>query len=87
MTNYTHLIIRGHIVEYMERWRNLYRFSNQGWEGQNASINFFNNHRKQSGGSVGNKGGSSLKCKSIVMWCLLCCTGQPRMSLKTILLL
>jgi hypothetical protein len=55
MTNCTHLIINGYIFEYMERWRNLYGFSNQGWERQNALIHYFDNHRAHSGDSVGRK--------------------------------
>jgi hypothetical protein len=31
-TNYTHMLSSGHMVEYMFKWRNMYRFSQQGWE-------------------------------------------------------
>jgi len=34
-TNYTHLLSSGHIAEYMFKWRNMYRFSQQGWENFN----------------------------------------------------
>jgi hypothetical protein len=34
-TNYTHMISSGHMPEYMFKWRNLYRFSQQGWENFN----------------------------------------------------
>jgi hypothetical protein len=65
VTNYTHSLTSGHIVFFMKEWRNLYRFSNQGWKCQNASIRYFYNQRTQSGGSAGNNGGSSSKTKPI----------------------
>jgi hypothetical protein len=34
-TNFTHLLSSAHIVEYMFKWRNMYRFSQQGWENFN----------------------------------------------------
>jgi hypothetical protein len=27
MTNYTHVLTSGHMIYYLKRWRNLYRFS------------------------------------------------------------
>jgi hypothetical protein len=75
VTNYTHSLTSGHIVFFMKEWRNLYRFSNQGWERQNASIRYFYNHRTQSGGSTGKSGGSSSTTKPSGLWflCLLFC--------------
>jgi hypothetical protein len=70
LPNYNHLLIGGHIVEYMERWRSLYQFSNQGWEQQNASINYLYNHRTPSGRFFGKKGGRSSKFKPIGLWLL-----------------
>jgi hypothetical protein len=32
MKTYMHLIISGHLVAYLKGWKNLYIFSNQGWE-------------------------------------------------------
>jgi hypothetical protein len=34
-TNYTHMLSSGHMAEFMFKWRNLYRFSQQGWENFN----------------------------------------------------
>ena len=34
-TNYTHMLSSGHLAEYMFKWRNMYRFSQQGWENFN----------------------------------------------------
>jgi len=31
-TNYVHMLSLGHLAEYMYKWRNMYRFSQQGWE-------------------------------------------------------
>jgi hypothetical protein len=70
VTNYTHSLISGHIVFFMKECSNLYRFSNQGWERQNASMRYFYNHRTQSGGSAGNSGSSSSKTKPIGLWFL-----------------
>jgi hypothetical protein len=30
MMNYLHMICSGHMIVYLRRWKNLYRFSNQG---------------------------------------------------------
>jgi hypothetical protein len=40
-TNYIHLFSSGHIAEYMFRWRNLHRFSQQGWEHFNSLLKVF----------------------------------------------
>ncbi len=40
-TNYTHLLSSGHMAEYMYKWRNLYRFSQQGWEKFNHIFSTF----------------------------------------------
>ena len=32
ITNYIHMIGSGHILDYLYKWKNLYRFSQQGWE-------------------------------------------------------
>ena len=41
MTNYIHLIVSGHVYEYMLEWRNRYRFSKQGWESLNSLVKQF----------------------------------------------
>jgi predicted nucleic acid-binding Zn-ribbon protein len=70
MTNYIHMICSGHLVEYLKRWKNLYRFSNQGWEYQNASIRYIYHHRSQHGGSSGKNGTRSSKVRPLGMWFL-----------------
>ena len=51
-TNYIHMLSSGHIAEYMFRWRNLHRFSQQGWEHFNLLLKVFF-CRTQHGGHVG----------------------------------
>jgi hypothetical protein len=63
MTNYIHMICIGHLVEYLKRWKNIYRFSNQGWEYQNASIRYIYHHRIQHGVSTGKNGTRSSKAR------------------------
>jgi hypothetical protein len=48
----------GHFAEYLYKWRNLYPYSQQGWEAMNAMIKTFFYHRTNHGGSAGNKGTS-----------------------------
>ena len=34
VTNYAHMLGSGHLMEYLNRWRNLWAHSQQGWEGK-----------------------------------------------------
>ena len=34
VTNYAHMLGSGHLMEYLNRWRNLWAHSQQGWEGE-----------------------------------------------------
>jgi hypothetical protein len=52
-TNYIHLLSSGHIAEYMFRWRNLHRFSQQGWEHFNSLLKVFFFRRTAHGGHIG----------------------------------
>jgi hypothetical protein len=47
------MLSSGHIAEYMFRWRNLHRFSQQGWEHFNALLKVFFFRRTSHGGHVG----------------------------------
>jgi hypothetical protein len=51
--NYIHLISSGHIAEAMFRWRNLHRFSQQGWEHFNSLLKVFFFRRTAHGGHIG----------------------------------
>lgn len=41
VTNYIHMMGSGHLAEYLYKWKNLYRYSQQGWEAMNAMIKTF----------------------------------------------
>ena len=57
VTNYIHMIGSGHLVYYLKVYRNLYKYSNQGWEALNQKLKrvYFNNTNH--GGSSGGRGG------------------------------
>jgi hypothetical protein len=62
ITNYIHMIGAGHISEYLYKWKNLYRFSQQGWESMNSLIKTFFFRRTSHGGGVR---GDSVKSRLI----------------------
>lgn len=49
-TNYTHMLSSGHMFEFMYKWRNLYRFSQQGWKKFNHISSIFYFRRTNHGG-------------------------------------
>ena len=52
ITNYIHMMGAGHIAEYLYKWRNLYRYSQQGWEAMNSLVKTFFFRRTNHGGGV-----------------------------------
>ena len=52
ITNYMHMIGSGHLANYLYKWNNLYRFSQQGWEAMNSLIKTFFFRRTSHGGGV-----------------------------------
>lgn len=50
LTNYIHMLVTGHVAEYMIKWRNLYRHSQQGWEAFNSLLKTFFFRRTGRGG-------------------------------------
>jgi hypothetical protein len=70
MTNYIHMLSSGHIAFYLRKWKNLYRYQNQGWEHLNLQITYVFHHRTQYGGHSGNTRGGSLKTWPLGMWML-----------------
>ena len=53
ITNYLHMFGCDHMLCYMERYSNLYRYSQQGWEGLNAKIkSIFLQHTSKGGGNI-----------------------------------
>ena len=65
--NYIHMIGAGHLSYYLKKWRNLYRYSQQGWEALNSQIKTIYFRRTQRGG---NKGGGDFnsKVEPIAKW-------------------
>jgi hypothetical protein len=63
------MMITGHIIYYLRKWRNYYRYENEGWEHINAQMAWFHYKRTQRGGSAGKDSNvSSSKGKSIGLW-------------------
>ena len=56
------MIGSGHMLEYMKRWGNLTKYSQQGWEALNALIKLFFFRRTNKGG-----GKSSVKSELILI--------------------
>lgn len=52
ITNYIHMIGSGHVADYLYKWNNLYRYSQQGWEAMNSLIKTFFFRRTSHGGGV-----------------------------------
>ena len=67
MTNYIHLLASGHIAEYLYRHRNLYVYSNQGWEALNGLVKQVYFRRTQRGGAAGRSGKRSRR-RGIGCW-------------------
>ena len=49
-TNYTHMLSSSHVMRYMQEWKCLHRFSQQGWEALNALIKSYFFRRTNRGG-------------------------------------
>ena len=56
ITNYLHYIGAGHLAYYLDLYRNLYRFSQQGWEALNQLLKHYYFNNTNHGGSCGNGG-------------------------------
>lgn len=70
MTNYFHVVAAGHLSYYLRQWRNLYRYSQQGWEGMNSVVKSVLHRRSQKGGHGGKKGEKNSKVEPIARWAL-----------------
>ena len=55
INNYLHMIGAGHICEYLYMYRNLYKFSQQGWEHMNKRANGAYHRHSQKGGKGSGK--------------------------------
>ena len=56
ITNYIHMFGSGHVTYYLRKYRNLYRFSNQGWEMLNKKLKNYYFHNTNHGGCCGGHG-------------------------------
>ena len=72
----------GHIRYFLKKWRNLHRFSNQGWEAYNALVANYWHHRTQKGGGRGEKS----KILAIAQWLMrvMMWTGEGDHYFKTL---
>jgi hypothetical protein len=59
VTNYIHMIGSGHVADFLEYYRNLYRHSQQGWENFNSFLKVYFFRRTMRGG--GRNNGSKLE--------------------------
>ena len=57
ITNYIHIIGAGHLTYYLRKYRNLYKFSQQGWEALNQKTKHYYFNNTNHGGNQGNKNG------------------------------
>jgi hypothetical protein len=71
MKKYTHLVCSGHMTYFLRRWRNLYRYSNQGWEYKNKQMRYVYHNRSQMGRNSGS-GQHHSKLKPLGFWFLRC---------------
>ena len=70
MTNYFHIVAAGHLRYYLQEWRNLYRFSQQGWEGMNSVVKSVLHKITQKGGHGGKRDEKNSKVQPIALWAL-----------------
>jgi hypothetical protein len=66
-TNYTHMLSSSHVMRYMQEWKCLHRFSQQGWEALNALIKSYFFRRTNRGGLSKNSTKKS-KLLGIARW-------------------
>jgi hypothetical protein len=58
ITNYIHMIGAGHLVYHVSKYRNLYKFSQQGWEALNKKLKYCYLHNTNHGGCGGRQPGA-----------------------------
>jgi hypothetical protein len=68
MTNYIHMIGCGHMTYYLKEWKNLYRYSQQGWEALNSLLKNIYFRRTQRGGHKGDGTTRNSKLTPIAKW-------------------
>jgi hypothetical protein len=58
ITNYIHMIGAGHLTYYVSKYKNLYKYSQQGWEALNQKLKYFYFHNTNHGGCGGKQPGA-----------------------------
>ena len=66
-TNYTHMLSSSHVMRYMQEWKCLHRFSQQGWEAVNALKKAYFFRQTNRGGLARNSARKS-KLLGIARW-------------------
>ena len=66
MTNYFHFMVAGHFSYFLLKHKNLYKYSQQGWERINGKANQLYFHNTQKGGG---RGGSSKLLPILLTFC------------------
>ena len=72
ITNYLHIIGSGHLVYYLLKYRNLYKFCQQGWEALNQLLKQFYFNNTNHGGCQGNSKSAMVvgeHCKPLIRLC------------------
>jgi hypothetical protein len=67
-TNYIHMMSSGHLSVYLQKWKNLYRHSQQGWEAFNSLLKTFYFRRTQRGGASNAGRGAKSRLLPIGRW-------------------
>ena len=62
-----HIFSSGHISKLLYHWKNLYKYSQQGWEHMNTAVKTFFFKRTNHGGFSG-YGNTKSKLKAITRW-------------------
>jgi hypothetical protein len=69
VTNSFHMLGTVDFTYYLRKWRNLYHFSQQGWESLNAMIkSFIFRRNQQQGGHRSRKDEANQRIKPIARW-------------------
>ena len=66
VTNYVHMLGAGHISWYLRQFKNLYKFSQQGWEALNKKMKHFFNCNTNHGGMNGKGGDRFQHCLPVM---------------------
>lgn len=72
ISNYVHMLGSGHVVVYLDHWKNLYCHSQQGWEAFNALLKTFFFRWTQCGGAINKNQTARTRLAPIARWLQRC---------------